>query len=90
MPLNGHIDGQIGPDKHKYKENKYLTEYQARHIYKKVESGNTIDINTLKQEVDEAWESVCMCIYMYVYAIGLGLRPSYIFPLTKTAYKMGK
>ena len=26
----------------------------------------------------------------YVYAIGLGLRPSYIFPLTKTAHEMGK
>ena len=26
----------------------------------------------------------------YVYAIGLGPRPSYIFPLTKTAYEMGK
>ena len=26
----------------------------------------------------------------YVYVIGLGPRPSYIFPLTKTAYEMGK
>ena len=26
----------------------------------------------------------------YVYAIGLSPRPSYIFPLTKTAYEMGK
>ena len=29
-------------------------------------------------------------LHLYVYAIGLSLRPSYIFPLTKTAYEMGK
>ena len=29
-------------------------------------------------------------LHPYVYAIGLGLRPFYIFPLTKTAYEMGK
>ena len=44
MPLNTKIGGQIGPDKYEPKENKYLTEDQARHVYKKVESGNIINI----------------------------------------------
>ena len=43
-------------NKYKYKENKYLTEDQARHVYKKVESGNIININTLKQEIDQEQE----------------------------------
>ena len=30
-------------------------EEQARHVYKKVESGNIIDVNTLKQEI-QVWE----------------------------------
>ena len=30
-----------------------LTEDQARHEYKNVESGNIININTLKQEIDQ-------------------------------------
>ena len=38
--------------KNKYNENKYLTEEQARHVYKKVESGNIININALKQETE--------------------------------------
>ena len=56
LPLNVNVGGQIRSDKHKYKENKYLTEDQARHIYKKVEPGNIIDINTLKQEIDQDQE----------------------------------
>ena len=35
------------------KENRYLTEDQAKHVYKKVESGNIININTVKQEIDQ-------------------------------------
>ena len=31
----------------------FLTEDQARHICKKVESGTIININTLKQEIDQ-------------------------------------
>ena len=50
MPLNANI-GQIRSNKHKYKENKYLTEDQARCIYKKVELGDIIDINTMKQDI---------------------------------------
>ena len=54
MPLNANIVGQIRSDK--YKENKYLTEDQARHIYKKVKSGNIINYNALKQEIEQDWE----------------------------------
>ena len=42
FPLNTNIDGQIKPDQ-------YLIEEQARHTYKKVESGNIININTLNK-----------------------------------------
>ena len=56
MSLNPNIGGQIRSDKHKYKENKYLTEDQARHIYKKVELGDIINISTIKQEIDQDWE----------------------------------
>ena len=53
LPLNANTDGQIRPDKHEYKVNKYLTEDKARLVYKKVESGNIININTLKQEIEQ-------------------------------------
>ena len=56
MPLNTNIGGQIRSDKHKYKEIKYLMEDQARHICKNVESGNIININTLRQEINQHWE----------------------------------
>ena len=49
LPLNANIGGQITPDnKYEYKESNYLMEKQARHIYKKVESGNIIIINMVK------------------------------------------
>ena len=35
------------------KENKYLTEEQATHVYKKMESSNIINTNTLKEEIDQ-------------------------------------
>ena len=31
-------------------------EEHARHVYKKVKSGNMININTLKQEIEQDWE----------------------------------
>ena len=37
-------------------KNKYLTEDHARHVYKNVESGNIININTLKQEIEQDQE----------------------------------
>ena len=49
MPLNANISGQ---SKHiKGEETRYLTEDQAKHIYKKAESGNIINIDTIKQEM---------------------------------------
>ena len=56
MPLNTNIGGHIRSDKHKYKENKYLTEEQGRHVYRKVESGNKININALKQKIEQEQE----------------------------------
>ena len=50
LPLNADIVGQVRYEKQKYKDNKYLTEDEARHINTKVESGNIIDINTLKKK----------------------------------------
>ena len=31
----------------------YLTEDQAKHIHKKIELGNVINIGTIKQEIDQ-------------------------------------
>ena len=48
LHLNANISGQSKSKKDK--ETKYLTEDQAKHIYKKVESGSVINIDTIKQE----------------------------------------
>ena len=50
------IGRQVRPDKYESRDNKYLAEEQAGHVYKNVESGNKIDINTLKQEIEQDWE----------------------------------
>ena len=47
------IGGQSTCHKNWYDGNKYLTEVQVRHIHKKVESGNIININKLKQEIEQ-------------------------------------
>ena len=41
------------PSNYAHKESKYLSEEQARHVYKKVESGGIINTNTLKQEREQ-------------------------------------
>ena len=56
MPLNANIGGQNTSHKNNYNENKCLTADQARHVYKEVESGNIININTLKQEIEQDQE----------------------------------
>ena len=53
LHLNANIGGHIRTDNYESKENKYLMEEQARHVYKKVESSNIININTLKQEIEK-------------------------------------
>ena len=54
MPLNANIGGK--PKLLQIQGRNFLREYQARHAYKKVESGNIININTLKQEIDQDQE----------------------------------
>ena len=52
MPLNTKIGGQTRYIKDK--EDKCLTNDQARHVYKKVESGSIIHVDTnIKQEIDQ-------------------------------------
>ena len=36
----------------KFKDNQYLTEEQARHVYKKVETGSIVNVDTLLQEIE--------------------------------------
>ena len=56
LPLNTNIGGQIALNNYAHKESIYLSEEQAGHAYKKVESGGTIDANALKQEVEQEQE----------------------------------
>ena len=49
MPLNTKISGQARYIKDR--EAICLTENQARHIYKKVESENIVNIDTIKQDI---------------------------------------
>ena len=50
MPLNTKIDRQTRYIKEK--EDKCLTNNQARHLHKKVESGSVFNVDILKQETD--------------------------------------
>ena len=45
LPLSPKIGGQASTSKPK--DNQYLTEDQARHVYKKTESGGIINTDTL-------------------------------------------
>ena len=51
MPLNTKIGGQARYIKDK--EAICLMDNQARHIYKKVESGSIINIDTIRQELEQ-------------------------------------
>ena len=50
MPLNKNTGGNMKSNRNK--ENRYLTEEKAKHVYKKGEFGNIIKISTIKQEID--------------------------------------
>ena len=50
MPLNTKIGGKARYIKDR--EAVCLMEEQAKHIYKKVETGQTVNINTIKQEIE--------------------------------------
>ena len=51
MPLNTKIDGQSRYIRDK--EDQCLMNHQARHVFKKVESGSVINIDIIKQEMDQ-------------------------------------
>ena len=54
LPLNTNIGGQLKPNKNK--EMRYITEYQAKCINKKIELGDVISTGTIKQEIDQDQE----------------------------------
>ena len=51
LPLDSKIGGQ-GRDSHPT-VGQYLTREQAKHIYKKVETGKTINVDTMKLEIEQ-------------------------------------
>ena len=51
LPLSPKIGGQVSNSRPK--DSSYLTEEQARHVYKKSESGGIINTDTLQQEIDQ-------------------------------------
>ena len=51
LPLSTNIGGQVNISK--TKDNWYLIEEQARHVYRKVESGSIINADTLWQEMEQ-------------------------------------
>ena len=53
MPLSTNIGGQAVPNKCGCKEDKYLTEEQARNVCKKIESGSIINTDILQQEIEQ-------------------------------------
>ena len=52
MPLNRKIGGPVNVRYVKDKEVKSLTEDQARHICKKVESESVVNVDTIRQEIE--------------------------------------
>ena len=52
--MSTNIGGQVNCNK--LKDNWCLTEEQARHVYKKVESGSIINTDTLHQEIEQERE----------------------------------
>ena len=51
--MNTKIGGLINVKYAKDKEAMCLTVQQARHIYKKVESESVVNVNTIKQEIED-------------------------------------
>ena len=51
LPLSPKIGRQT--NNHKARDNQYLTEEQARHVYKKIESGGISNTDTLHQEIEQ-------------------------------------
>ena len=56
MPLGSKLGGEVHRKKFSKGENReegYLTAKQANYIYRKVQSGNVINKNTMRQEIDQ-------------------------------------
>ena len=51
LPLSPQIGGQLSNNRPKGSQ--YLTEEQARHVYKKTEAGGIINTDTLQQEIEQ-------------------------------------
>ena len=51
LPLDSKIGGQINHDRPSVGQ--FLTREQASYIYKKVESGETINVDTIQQEMEQ-------------------------------------
>ena len=51
LPLSPKIGGQIANNKPKTSQ--YLTKEQAKHVYKKAESGDIFNTETLHQEIEQ-------------------------------------
>ena len=51
LPIGSKTGGEINYIKNR--EAMCLTEKQANHVYKKVEEGGIINVNTLKKELDQ-------------------------------------
>ena len=56
MSLNANISGQLRPEKDKY--TKCLTESQAKYVYKKVEKGHFINVETIRQEMEQEKDKI--------------------------------
>ena len=52
LPLDSKIGGQSGDD-YPPTVGQYLTKEQAKHIYKKVETGQKINVDTRKLEIEQ-------------------------------------
>ena len=51
LPLSTNIGRQVNTSMSK--DNNYLTEKQASHVYKRVESGSIINRDTLQQKIEQ-------------------------------------
>ena len=54
LPLSPKLSGQM--NNNRPKDSQYLTEEQARYIYKKIEWGDIINVDTLCQEIEKERE----------------------------------
>ena len=52
LPLDSKIGGQVSHDKPKVGQ--FLTREQANYVYKKVEAGKIINVDTTQQEIEQA------------------------------------